>query len=70
MAEPWPLRSADNSPCEPLTLTVLVRRIRVDRRLMLAVKSHLTRVSGRVGCNISCPVGHGLEVVKRLVDSG
>lgn len=37
---------------------------------MLAVKSHLTRVSGGVGCDVSCPVGHVLEVVKRLVDGG
>lgn len=37
---------------------------------MLAVKSHLTRVSGGVGCDIGCPVGHGLEVVKGLVDGG
>ena len=31
IAERWSLRSANNSPREPLTLTVLVRRIGVDR---------------------------------------
>lgn len=35
---------------------------------MLAVKSHLARVSGGIGRDVSCPVRHGLEVVKRLVD--
>lgn len=37
---------------------------------MLAVKSHLTRVSGGIRCNVCCPVGHGLKVVERLVNGG
>lgn len=37
---------------------------------MLAVKCHLTRVSGGIRGDVSCPIGHGLQVVERLVDGG
>lgn len=50
---------------------VLVGRVGIDRRLvLLAVKSHLTRVGGGIRGDVSCPVRHGLDVVKRLMDGG
>lgn len=38
--------------------------------MLLAVKSHLTRVSRGIRGDVSCPVWHGLDVIKRFMDGG
>lgn len=62
--------SCHETKLRQLTLTILVPSIRRDGLLLLSVHRHLAGMWRRIGGNISRPVGHGLKIVKRFVDSG